>query len=127
MDAIEAATDHCIRRGLGFAGLAVGTIMLALSFDMPLALRTGGDLVAVVAVALLLAAWRADKRRLRDSEAWALLTSLRPDFVRLTPKDDAQRIMAAVLRRRLIWHAERLGLGALALWLLMGLTLLFAG
>lgn len=122
MDAIEAAADHCIRRALGFAGLAIGTVMLALSYDVALALRSGGDLVAICAVVLVFAAWKAGDTDLRDSETWVILSGWRPDFVRSLPKPDAQRMLAAALRRRLIWHAERIGVLALVLWLLLGLV-----
>ena len=53
MDPLEIVTDRCIRRGLGFAGLAVGMVMLSLSFDLALALRCGADMVALAAVAML--------------------------------------------------------------------------
>jgi hypothetical protein len=59
VDVIEAVVDHCIRRGLGFVGLAIGMVMLSLSYDFALALRIGADLLAVTAVVLLWGAWRA--------------------------------------------------------------------
>ncbi|WP_270937770.1 hypothetical protein [Falsiroseomonas oryzae] len=120
MDLVEAVTDRCIRRGLAFAGLAVATVMLALSFDLPLALRTGADLSAVVAVVILLVAWRTPHRDLRDSEAWVMLNELAPHPLRGSAKADLQQRLRETLRRRLIWHAERVGILAVALW---GLTL----
>lgn len=122
MDAIEAAADHCIRRALGFAGLAIGTVMLALSYDIALALRSAGDLVAICAGVLIFAAWKASNSDPRDSETWTILMGWRPDFARSLPKPDARRMLATALRRRLIWHAERVSVLALALWLLLGLV-----
>jgi len=120
MDLLEVVTDRCIRRGLGFAGLAIGTVMLALSFDLPLALRSGADLAALTAVAMLIGAWHAPRRDMRHSEAWAVLKDWRPEFIS-RPKQDVQRMLREMLRRRLIWHAERVGFLALALWALTAL------
>jgi hypothetical protein len=120
MDVIEAVVDHCIRRGLGFVGLAIGMVMLSLSFDFALALRIGADLLAVTAVVLLWGAWRAPYRDHRRSEAWTELTSFSPDFANRMPRKEAQRVMSETVRRRLLWHAERIGLGAVAFWLVAG-------
>ncbi len=127
MDVIEAVVDHCIRRGLGIAGLAIGTVMLSLSSDIALALRVGADLLAVTAVALLWGASQAPRRDHRHSGAWTELTSFRPDFAKRLPRTEAQRIMAETVRRRLIWHAERIGLGALAFWGVAGAIALLRG
>jgi hypothetical protein len=115
-DPMEAVTDRSIRRALGFAGLAIGVVMLALSFDLLLALRIGADLVAVTAVVVLLAAWHSPRRDMRDSECWVMLNEMLPEFVRGRPKKEMQRRLQEVLRRRLLWHAERLGVLAVALW-----------
>ncbi len=123
MDVLESVTDRCIRRALGFAGLAICTVMLALSFDTALALRSGAELVAVTAVAMLLAAWHAPRRDMRLSEAWHALSDLRPEFVRRLGKGELQRLLRETFRRRLVWHAERLGALALALWAALGLVL----
>jgi hypothetical protein len=119
MDPMEIVTDRCIRRGLGFAGLAVGMVMLSLSFDLPLALRCGADLVALTAVVMMFGAWQAPRRDMRHSEVWAILDDWRPEVLRGRPKQEVQEELRAALRRRLLWHAERLGLVALALWAAM--------
>lgn len=121
MDPVEVVIDHCIRRGLGFAGLAVGLVMLALSFDLPLALRSGAGLVAMVAGAMLVAAWRAPRRDMRHSEAWALLDDWKPEVLR-GRRGDVQDRLRETLRRRLMWHAERLGRLALGLWGVLGVV-----
>lgn len=121
MDPMEVVTDRCIRRGLGFAGLAVGMVMLALSFDLPLALRMGADMAAITAVVMLVGAWHAPRRNMRHSEAWATLSEWQPELVRGRPKQEVQDKLRRMLRRRLLWHAERVGILALGLW---GLALL---
>jgi hypothetical protein len=118
MDPMEFVADRCIRRALGFAGLAVGLVMLSLSFDLPLAFRSGASLVALVAVALLLAAWRTPRRDMRHSEAWHALNDLVPDLVSARSRQEMQQRLREVLGRRLIWHAERVGGLAVVLWLL---------
>jgi hypothetical protein len=123
MDLLEIVTDRCIRRALGFAGFGIGTVMLALSFDAALALRSGADLVALTAVAMLLAAWYAPRRDMRYSEIWSALSDLRPDFVRGAGKGEMQRILRETFRRRLLWHAERVGVLAVALWAMTALVL----
>lgn len=120
-DPVEVVIDHCIRRGLGFAGLAVGLVMLSLSFDLPLSLRCGAGLVAMVAVAMLIGAWQAPRRDMRHSEVWALLDAWRPEVLRGRRPEVQERLREA-LRRRLMWHAERVGLLALALWAVLGVV-----
>lgn len=120
MEALDIVTDRCIRRGLGFAGLAIGMVMLSLSFDLSLALRCGADLVALTAVVMLFGAWRAPRRDMRHSEVWATLSDWRPELIRGRPKQAVQEEMRRAMRRRLLWHAERLGLVALAMWAVMG-------
>jgi hypothetical protein len=121
IDPVEVVIDHCIRRGLGFAGLAVGLVMLSLSFDLPLALRCGAGLVAAVAGVMLVGAWQAPRRDMRHSEAWALLDTWQPEVLR-GRRGDVQDRLRQTLRRRLMWHAERVGLLALGLWVVLGLV-----
>jgi hypothetical protein len=129
MDPLEIVIDRCIRRGLGFVGLGVGMVMLALSFDLPLALRSGASLAAMAAVSMLLGAWHAPRRDMRHSEAWMTLNDVVPEFVRRRPKQEVQQLLRETMRRRLVWHAERVGLLAIGLWVLalgvLGLRLLF--
>lgn len=127
MEPIQIAADHCIRRALGFAGLGVGTVMLALSFDLTLALRSGAGLLAIVAFFLLFWAWRAQWHDIRRSEAWAEFSAMQPELARILPRGEAQRLVAPILQRRLMWHAERLAVAAIGLWALALLTALARG
>jgi hypothetical protein len=124
MDPLDLVADRSIRRALGFAGLGIGLVMLSLSFDLPLALRSGADLAALVAVILAFIAWRTPQRDIRHSEAWMMLTELVPHAVRGVARAEAQRRLKETLRRRLLWHAERVGLLALGLWTLALMVLL---
>jgi hypothetical protein len=119
MDPLEFVTDRSIRRALGFAGLGIGLVMLSLSYDLPLAFRSGADLAALVAVTLLVMAWRTPGRDMRHSEPLMMLQELAPEAVQGMPRAEVQRRLKEVLRRRLLWHAERIGLLAVALWAAM--------
>lgn len=111
MDAMESVTDRLIRRPLGFAALAILAVMLALSADPALALRSGANLVAMLAVAMLLAAWHAPRR----GDEW-IPPGLGAARARHEPRGAMQRRMRETFRRRLVWHAERAGLLAAVLW-----------
>ncbi|MBU8538280.1 hypothetical protein [Falsiroseomonas tokyonensis] len=124
MDLMRTLADHSIRRALSFAGLGVVTLMLALSFDLALAFRTGGNLLGLICLGLLWLAWRTPSRNLRRSELWSLLLVHATALARSLPAEQAQRMMAETLRQRLVWHAEPIGALALFLWVLaMILTL----
>jgi hypothetical protein len=116
MDPLEFVSDRSIRRALGFAGLGIGLVMLSLSYDLPLALRSGADLAALVAVTLLVMAWLTPRRDLRHSEPLMMLNELLPGAADGMARADVQRRLKEVLRRRLLWHAERIGLLAVVLW-----------
>jgi hypothetical protein len=124
MDPLELVTDRSIRRALGFAGLGIGLVMLSLSFDLPLALRSGATLSALVAVVLVIVAWRTPHRDIRHSETWIMLNELAPETVAAASRAEVQRRLKETLRRRLVWHAERVAVMAVALWSLAVLTAL---
>ncbi|MBW8269883.1 hypothetical protein [Caldovatus aquaticus] len=115
MDEIRALADMTIRRALGFAGLGVCVVMLALSFDLLLSLRAGGQLSALVCLALAVGGWTAPRRDMRRTELWTLLAGTGAAPLRRMPRAQIQMLLAQVLRERLFWHAERAGLTALAL------------
>jgi hypothetical protein len=125
MEELRVYADIAIRRACGFAGLAIGTVMLSLSFDLPLACRTGAVLTALMCGLLALLAWRAP-RDVRRTEFWSMFAASHPG---LATDGDGRRIRALarqVWRDRLVWHAERVGLAALGLWAMAGLTMLAA-
>ena len=116
MEQLRIAADLSIRRACGFGGLGVGCTMLALAYDFPLSLRIGGDLMAIGCAVLLLAAWWVPYRDLRHAEVWYLMPEWAFDSLRRRPRAEWHAMVARVLRSRMLWHAERVGAGALALW-----------
>lgn len=116
-DTLESFADISIRRACAFVGLGVAVVMLALSFDMVLALRIGAEIIAFLVLGLALTAWRAPRRNLRHSEVYALLRAAGLPRATLAAAE-TQALLAEVLRERLLWHAERVGCVACAMWLL---------
>lgn len=113
-DTLQTYADFSIRRACAFSALAVTTVMMALSYDVALALNVGAQLLAVLVLGLLVAAWRAPRRDLRHSEVYVLLKEAGLPRGRLASAEMKHEI-AAVLRHRLIWHAERVGAVTIAL------------
>ena len=113
MDPVVAMTDRRIRRALGLVGLPIGLVMLSLSWDVSLALRWGANLAALVSVGLLLIAWNASARG--GDAGWPPLQGPMPELARRLTHDGRRRLRET-MQRRLVWHAERLGLVALGLW-----------
>jgi len=120
MERLDGFADISIRRACAFVGLGMVTVMISLSFDPMLAFRTGAYIAAMLSLGLVFAAWRAPRRDISHSEVYALLRSAGLPRKQLSQAVTRTRI-AAVLRARLFWHAERVGAVALALWGVAGL------
>jgi hypothetical protein len=116
MEQLRIAADLSIRRACGFGGLGIGCTMLALAYDFPLSLRIGGDLMAIGCAVLLVAAWCAPHRDLRHAEVWYLMPEWAFESLRSLPREEWHGMVARVLRSRMLWHAERVGVAAIALW-----------
>ncbi len=96
-----------VGRGVGFAGLAIGTTMVGLSYAPALALKTGAVLLALVAAVLWLKAVNAPRRRLNRTELWLLL-----DGETGLPAESAQRVVGGILRETHVRFARWAGLAA---------------
>ncbi len=102
MDAIENAAFVSLGRASGYAGLAIFTLMIGLSFDPPLATRTGGLIGFGVVALLALYGLRASTYPYKRTEAWLIL----PDDLR-PPPVVAQRLIGSTLRSTAFWFARR--------------------
>ncbi len=101
MEKLRQVAFLSVGRAVGFAGLAIFTVMVGLSFDPLLALRTGGILLLLLIAVLLLKAQRAATMDHRRTEAWLLLDSGdRPD------EHFAGRAISAALRDAFLWFAH---------------------
>jgi hypothetical protein len=121
MEILRIFADISIRRACGFAALAIGTVMLALSYDLALALRSGAVLASLVCGAVLLLAWGTPLRDVRRTELWSMLAAERRHLTRGPDAPRLQALAARVLQDRLLWHGERIAVAALALWICAGI------
>ena len=116
MHVIPLLVDLSIRRACGFAFLAIGTVMLSLSFDLPLALRSGADMTGLVCCALVFLAWRSRRCDVRHTEFWSMFAARNPEVLAQGDRARLQEAARRIWRQRLIWHAERIGVVAVVLW-----------
>lgn len=111
MQRLEALADLVIRRAIGFAGLAIALVVLSLSFQLALALRSGAMLVTLLWLIVLLKLVYVPSQDMRQSEIWLMVADRHaPDAL---PMQAAMRLAFA---NRLRWHADRIGAFAVALW-----------
>jgi len=122
MDRIDHLADGVVRRGCGFALLAVFTVMWGLSYDLLLCLKTGAILLALHGSVLAVFAYRAPRLNHRSTELWALLGKGED----LPPQYPPAQLLE-VMRKTYIRYAElsgklALGLcaGAAIVWLARG-------
>ncbi len=110
MDRIEYLADVIVRRGCGFALLAICMVMLGLSYDLLLCLKSGAVLQALHGVVLGLFAYNAPKWNHRSTELWVLLDK----GADLPPNYPPEQLLE-VLRKTYLRYAEMAGVVTLAL------------
>ena len=119
LERLEAMADLVIRRALGFAGLAILLVVLSLSFQLALALRSGAVLLTLVWLILLLKLIYVPSQDMRHSEIWLMVAERHsPDALPM------QNAMRQAFANRLRWHADRIGAVAICLWGLYLLSVL---
>lgn len=110
MDRIEYLADLTVKRGCGFALLAIGTVMLGLSYDLLLCFKSGAILGALHGSVLGVFAYNAPRWNHRSTELWTLLNKgadLPPDY--------PPELLLEVLRKTYTRYAEYSGVIALML------------
>lgn len=110
MNRIEYLADLIVKRGCAFAFLAVGTVMLGLSYDLVLCLKSGAVLQALHGAALGICAHNAPKRNHRSTELWSLLNK----GADLPPHYPPEQVLE-VLRKTYARYAQYSGIAALLL------------
>jgi hypothetical protein len=93
MEYLRQTAMASVGRACGFAGLAIGCVMVGLSFDPPQMMRVGAMLTLFLAIALCLKAWIASKQDYRGTETWMMLP---PEHK--PPAEIAQKALSSVLR-----------------------------
>ena len=112
MDRIEHLANRIVQRGVGFALLAIGTVMLGLSYDLLLCFKSGAILEALHGSVLGVFAYKAPSWNHRSTELWVLLNR----GADLPPSYPPEQLLE-VLRRTYTRYAELCGMVALALTL----------
>jgi hypothetical protein len=112
MDRIRKLAVLSVRRACAFAGLAIGTVMVGLITDPPLAFRAAAILTAITAAVLFYKAFEAPRRNHRETELWFLL-----DRDPGLPEAFAGRVINNVLREVYLQHARMAVAIAGGLWL----------
>jgi hypothetical protein len=110
MDRIEYLADVIVRRGCGFALLAICMVMLGLSYDLLLCLKSGAVLQALHGSVLGLFAYNAPSWNHRSTELWVLLNK----GADLPPNYPPEQLLE-VLRKTYLRYAEMAGVVTLAL------------
>jgi predicted RND superfamily exporter protein len=111
MDRIRIFADVSIRRGCGFAFIAICTTMFAMSINMALAMKAGAALTLLTAAVLALKGLRARRRHYRKTETWLLVENDHG-----IPEHRLQDVFGRILEERYFWHARVITGVAVALW-----------
>lgn len=122
MDRIEYLADVIVRRGCGFALLAICMVMLGLSYDLLLCLKSGAVLQALHGVVLGLFAYNAPRWNHRSTELWVLLDK----GADLPPNYPPEQLLE-VLRKTYLRYAEMAGVVTLALCIGAAIVWAFRG
>lgn len=86
-------------------------LVLSLSFQLVLALRSGAMLVTLLWLIVLLKLTYVPNQNMRQSEIWLMVTEHHaPDALPM------QGAMRTAFANRLRWHADRIGAVAVTLW-----------
>lgn len=101
MERLRALAFQTIGRGVGFAGLAIFCVMVGLSFDPLMAVRSGGVLSLLLLTVLLMKARTALTADHRETEMWLCL-----DRSEKPAEAYAQWAAATVLREAYFWFAR---------------------
>ena len=115
VDVIRRYADLSIRRGCGFALLAIFTFMVGMMGDPALAARSGAILTTLAAVILTIKANNAPTRTYSETELWIMVGPQLQGY----PADRRQQLIGGILAERYRWHAS-LGVRlSAAMWLIV--------
>jgi hypothetical protein len=111
MERLRQVAYVSVGRAVGFAGLAIVTVMVGLSFDPLLALRSGGVLLLLLLAGLLMKFQSLAFTDYRRTEAWLLLEpGERPD------EQTASRAVVSALRDACLQFARWTAGVAVLVW-----------
>lgn len=118
MDRIRYFADLSVRRGSGLGLVAIGLVVMALHFDLHLAMHALALLLTFEAAALFLLSFRAHSVPFQRREVWALMEGEHG------MGDRVQRVVNEVMRETFLAYARRLAGPVVAAWVVdIGLTI----
>ena len=100
MQKVEELALISVGRGVGFAALGIGTLMLGLSSDLLSCLKAGGILSLLTSVTLLMKAYRAPAKDYKRTEVWIMMSPTERPSATI-----AQGIIGEVLKRTYLTFA----------------------
>lgn len=112
MESVRDAAFLSVGRAVAYAGFAILTLMLSLSFHPVMALKSGGVLLLLLLAGLMLKAQRVALQDHRHTEVWSLLEDTRRPDARI-----AARLVAEALRDACHRFARWTAAAAVAAWL----------
>jgi hypothetical protein len=111
MEYLRQTATASVGRAFGFAGLAIGCVMIGLSFDPPQMMRAGAILTLLLALALCAKAWIASKQDYRGTETWMMLPREHKP-----PAEIAQKALSTILRETYFRFARLAAAMSASLW-----------
>jgi Ca2+/H+ antiporter len=113
MEQMRRVAFATVLRACGFGSLAIFCLMVGMSFNPRVALQTGGVLMLLMTMILVLKAIEAGTKPYRRTEMWLYLREEdRP------PPGAAQRITSAVMRETYLTFAMWTCVISICMWLL---------
>lgn len=92
MDELRGLAMVSIGRAVFFCWIGIATLVLAFSFDPPLALKVGGVCALILCIALVERYSRTDRTDPRGTELWSML-----EPAKRPPRATAHRLVTSVL------------------------------
>lgn len=109
-DDIRRYAELSVRRGCGFALMAIVTAMVGFSGEPWIAVRSGAVFVLIAAVVLFWRGWTARNRNYRHTEVWLMI-----EDAPALPRDRLQDMIGGALADVYFAHARMAAYVALAM------------
>jgi hypothetical protein len=101
-DDIRCYAEQSVRRGCGFALMAIVTAMVGFSGEPWIAVRSGAMFVLIAAVILFWRGWHAPERNYRYTEVWLMIEDTPPAL----PRERLQSMIGSALADVYFSHAR---------------------
>jgi hypothetical protein len=117
-DDIRRYAELSVKRGCGFAAMAIVTAMVGFSSEPWIAVRAGAVFVTIAAVVLFWKGWSARTRNYRHTEVWLMI-----DDVPALPRERLQDMIGGALADVYFAYARQaayIALGMCLIGLMLG-------